>query len=153
MVSKMSGKKRKELLPKPSKDTPREGTACAKAPGASGLSLESGLEGRRSNPLGELSTGTVETWKDRIVLVERALGGKRVVVEVSTDKPTLTVDQKPESLGTMMDARWGGRGSPCWLLGAATGCKEVGLCEDLAREANVGQGQPESSGARSLRGG
>lgn len=29
VVSKMSGKKRKELLPKPSKDTQREGTACA----------------------------------------------------------------------------------------------------------------------------
>lgn len=35
-----------------------------------------------------------------------------MVVEVSTDKPTLTVDQKPECLRTMMDAPWGGRGEP-----------------------------------------
>lgn len=63
--------------------------------------LEPGVGVRRAKeqPLGELSTGTVETWKDRIVLVERALGGKRVVVEVSTDKPTLTVDQKTRVLG------------------------------------------------------
>jgi hypothetical protein len=66
--------------------------------------------------LGELGTGTVETWKDRFVLVERARGGRKMVVKVSTDKATLTVDQKPECLRTMMDARWGGRGNPCWLL-------------------------------------
>lgn len=77
--------------------------------------LEPGVEVRRAKEqlLGELSTGTVETWKDRFVLVERAWGG-RMVVEVSTDKPTLTVDQRTLSLRTMMDARWGGRGSLCW---------------------------------------
>lgn len=35
-----------------------------------------------------------------------------MVVEVSTDKATLPVDQKPECLRTMMDARWGGPGNP-----------------------------------------
>lgn len=59
-----------------------------------GLSLEWSLEGRRSD---ELGTGAVKTWKDRFILVEWAQGGRRVVVEVSRDKPTLTVDQKPES--------------------------------------------------------
>lgn len=64
------------------------------------------MEFRRAKeqPLGELGTGTVETWKDRFVLVEWAQGGRRMVMEVSRDKSTLPVDQKPESLRTMMDA-------------------------------------------------
>lgn len=74
-------------------------------------------------------------------------------MEVSRDKPTLTVEQKPESWKTMMDARWGGHGNPCWLLGADIGCAVVGFSEDLAGEAGVGQAQPESSGPRSSRGG
>lgn len=90
---------------------------------------EPGVEFRRAKeqPLGDLGTGTVETWKDRFVLVEWAQGGRRMVVEVSRDKPTLTVEQKPESWKTMMDARWGGHGNPCWLLGADIGCAVVGF--------------------------
>lgn len=48
-------------------------------------------------------------------------------MEVSRDKPTLTVEQKPESWKTMMDARWGGHGNPCWILGADIGCAVVGF--------------------------
>lgn len=63
-----------------------------------------------------MGTGEVLDLEGQICLGRAGAGG-RVVVEVSAEKPPLTVDRKLESLRTMMDTGWRGRGSPCQLLG------------------------------------
>lgn len=122
-MSKMPGKTRKELLPKPRKGFPRQGTALAEAR-AGGLRLGWGVRTARERPSGELGAG--KALEGQIGLGRAGTGWEEGGGGSEHREACAPVDQKPV-LRTMMDTGWEDVENSGRLLGVDTGRAEVRL--------------------------